>query len=365
MTQYLTQGGSERQLTATALSLAGAGFRAHVAAFRPGGIRAEELAAGDIPILDLRLESFVRPSLLRSAWRLGRYIQTHNIRLVHGFDVPSTLFGIPAARWFGVDVALSSQRAHRELVSMGRRHLLRVTDQIVDGIVVNSLSVRRQLIEEDRVPESRIHVCYNGIDTRVFSPAGRCRTPELAGVSLVIGVVCALRPEKGLQTLVRAFAEISRRHRGLQLVMVGSGPELEKLQDSAREQGVGEAVVFVPSTHEVPRWMRAMDIFVLPSLSEALSNSLMEAMACGCCPVASRVGGNPELVEHGASGLLFSAGDARELTACLDLLVTRPELRATYAKAASHKIRESFSLDASTRRMASIYRGYLEGRKVR
>jgi glycosyltransferase involved in cell wall biosynthesis len=224
--------------------------------------------------------------------------------------------------------------------------------------------VRRQLIEEDRVLASRIHVCYNGIDTHVFSPAGRCRTPETAGAELVIGVVCALRPEKGLQTLVRAFAEVSRRHAGLRLVMVGSGPELEGLQRSARELGVAEAVIFVPSTPAVARWMRAMDIFVLPSLSEALSNSLMEAMACGCCPVASRVGGNPELVEHGASGLLFSAGDAGELTACLDLLVTRSELRASYAEAASHKICESFSLRASTRTMASIYRGYLEGPKV-
>ncbi len=106
-------------------------------------------------------------------------------------------------------------------------------------------------------------------------------------------------------------------------------------------------------------WLRAIDIFVLPSLSEALSNSLMEAMSTGCCPVASEVGGNPELVEDGRSGLLFPAGDSRALAACLTRLLEDPALRRDLAGAAAVRMRTHFSRAAAVRTMASIYDDYL------
>jgi glycosyltransferase involved in cell wall biosynthesis len=104
-----------------------------------------------------------------------------------------------------------------------------------------------------------------------------------------------------------------------------------------------------------------MDIFVLPSLSEALSNSLMEAMACGCCAVASEVGGNPELVEHGQTGLLFPAGDSLALAAALESLLDSPALRHRLAGAGAGFIREGFSSQAAARRMGRIYAGCIGG----
>ena len=89
--------------------------------------------------------------------------------------------------------------------------------------------------------------------------------------------------------------------------------------------------VFEPATSRVPGWLHAIDIFVLPSLSEALSNSLMEAMACGCCVAASRVGGNPELVAQGETGMLFEPRDAAGLAEVLRLLISDSALRAKLA----------------------------------
>ena len=125
--------------------------------------------------------------------------------------------------------------------------------------------------------------------------------------ALVVGVVCVLRPEKGLETLLDAFAEVHAIEPGLKLAIVGSGPCLPDLQERARALGIIERCVFEPATPRVADWLRGIDIFVLPSLSEALSNSLMEAMACGCTVAASRVGGNPELVAHGETGMPFRA----------------------------------------------------------
>ncbi len=96
-------------------------------------------------------------------------------------------------------------------------------------------------------------------------------------------------------------------------------------------------------------------MLVLPSRSEARSNSLMEAMACGCCPVASRVGGNPELVTHGETGLLFASGDEADLARQLELAIADHALRERLGAAAAHKIVNGFSLELAGRAMEAVY----------
>lgn len=353
MARELGVGGTERQLAEIARALDRARFSPHVACFRGGGFRAEELAASGVPVHDLGLRSFFSPSLAAAARRLGALVGRHGIRLVHTFDVPANLFGVPAARAFRVPVVLSSQRADRALAGEAARHLLRLTDLLVDGIVVNSIAVRRMLVEEERFPSARVELCYNGLDTARFTPGPRCRPAPLAGASLVVGTLCAFRPEKDLPTLIEAFARVRALRPGLKLLLVGGGPVLPALEERARALGLD--CHFEPATADAPAWMRAIDIFVLPSLSEALSNSLMEAMASGCAAVASRVGGNPELIEDGRTGLLFDAGDVAGLGSRLQILIENDRLREDLAESAAARIRRSFSLEAAARRMAEIY----------
>ncbi len=127
--------------------------------------------------------------------------------------------------------------------------------------------------------------------------------------------------------------------------------------------GVQARCHFEPSTADVAAWLRAIDIFVLPSTSEALSNALMEAMACGCAVVASRVGGNPELVSDETTGLLFQAGDAEELAGRLERLIVNEDLRRGLSAAAAAHMRQRFPLEASVQRMEEIYQKLL-GRKL-
>ncbi len=130
----------------------------------------------------------------------------------------------------------------------------------------------------------------------------------------------------------------------------------DPLQAEARALGIWEDCVFEPSTtKDVADWLRAIDIFVLPSLSEACPNSLMEAMACGCCAVASNVGGNPELVRNGENGLLFEPRDAAGLSKVLRTLVENESLRRRLAAAGQQTMRERFSIRSSVQRMSDIY----------
>jgi glycosyltransferase involved in cell wall biosynthesis len=122
--------------------------------------------------------------------------------------------------------------------------------------------------------------------------------------------------------------------------------------------GIAGDCTFVPATGNVAEWLRAIDIFVLPSRSEALSNSLLEAMACGCCPVASRVGGNLELIRHGENGMLFEAGDVEQLSDVLQTLVQLRTLREQLA-ARARCTAQRLSMAASARRMEEIYAEFL------
>ena len=180
---------------------------------------------------------------------------------------------------------------------------------------------------------------------------------------MVIGVVCGLRKEKGLSTLVEAFAQVQAARPGVKLAIIGSGVCLEELQQQATALEAGNNTIFLPETRDVPRLLRGIDIFVLPSLSEALSNSLMEAMAAGCCAVASRVGGNPELIHEGKTGLLFDKADASGLAGCLRQVLLDDTLRQRLADAGEKRMAAEFTLEAAAQTMASIYEEFLEARR--
>jgi L-malate glycosyltransferase len=354
MARELGLGGTERQLAEIAASLDRAVFEPHVGCFTGGGFRAQELRAAGVPILELGVRSLVGGSALEGARKMGAYLARHGIGLVHAFDVPMDLFAVPVARIYRTPVVLSSQRAHRALTPGMTRRLLRLTDRMVDGIVVNSRAVARELAA-DGVPESLVRLAYNGVDTERFHRNGPKAALPWADAPLAIGVICALRPEKGLETLIAAFEKVRKLRAGVKLVVVGSGPMLGELQARA-----GTDCHFQAAVGDVAPWLRAIDIFVLPSLSEALSNSLMEAMSCGCCAVASEVGGNPELVEGGVTGLLFPSGDADALASRLERLVDDEALRRRLAEGGARRMRERFTQAMAAGVMGGIYREFLE-----
>jgi glycosyltransferase involved in cell wall biosynthesis len=360
LARSLGMGGSERQLTEIAKTLDRSMFDPRVGCFRQEGVRALELADAGVPIVHFPVMSFASAGAISGAWQFVRYIRRNNIKLIQTFDYPSTVFAVPLARFFTSAVVVSSQRSNRDLIPSGYRRPVRMTDRLVDAVVVNCEYLKRHLEKDEHVPVDLIQLCYNGIDLEAFSTLNVPRPPELPRDALVIGVVCVLRPEKGLSTLLKGFAQVRQVRAGIKLAIVGSGPMLEPLQSEARALGIFEDCLFVPATTQVTTWLRAIGIFVLPSLSEAFSNSLMEAMACGCCAVVTNVGGNPELVRNGETGLTFEPGNAEGLSAALRILIDDEALRKRLAAAGTQLMDQRFSTRASAERMAKIYTQLIE-----
>lgn len=359
MTRTLGHGGTERQLTEIALSLNRDLFTPHVACVEGDGFRADELRSHGVAILELPMTSMLSRQCGSAILHLQRYIRQQRIALVHTFDPPMNVFGVPVSRLLCGSIVLSSQRCHENTIWPPYRKPTRLAHSLADGVVVNCEAMRKHLIEDYSISERKINLCYNGLDTSVFYPAPAVRPDVLRDASLVIGSVCVLRPEKGLATLVEAFASVRCFAPGLRLAIIGSGPELHALERMACDLGIADVCLFSPSTNDVASWLRAIDIFVLPSLSEAFSNSIMEAMGCACCTIASRVGGNPELIEDEVTGMLFEPASAASLADKLRLAIAKPELRNTLSRNGQAFVAERFSKQISARRMEEIYSHFL------
>lgn len=365
LARVLDVGGIERDVSKFARHLHEQGIQPHVACFNPGGMRWREIEAAGIPVVTVPVKSFRSKSAIEGARILRRYISEKNIRVVHAFDVPADIFAIPLARLWKVPVVLSSQLCYRGLSPLHVRLLMTVIDRMATGVFVNCEAIADHLSSDWKLARNRIHVCYNGYEPEEFHNRGRKRPPALADASMVIGTVSVLRPEKNLGMLIEAFARVHRVDNKARLVIVGSGPVGPALEQRARQLEIIDACIFQESVAQPAEWMRAMDVFVLPSRSEAFSNSLLEAMACGCCPVASRVGGSAELIRDRERGILFASENVDELGDVLLYLVRHREDRERMANAAATFVGKNLTIRQACARLADIYRGLLgEARSI-
>jgi glycosyltransferase involved in cell wall biosynthesis len=359
MARELNLGGVERDAAKIAMRLDRLRFEPHVSTFYATGLRYEELRAAGIPILHLPLTSLLSMDALRAAAMMRSYIRQHRIRIVHSYDV-SGVFGLPVAWFERVPVIIGSQLSYRNLMDKRTQRLLRISDRFADAVLANCKAIGRYLVEEEHLPPGRVEMIYNGVLTDEFYPAVEPRPEPLSRESLTIGTVCVLRPEKNLAVLQEAFAKVRALKPVMKLVFVGSGPELESLEANAVRLGIAADNVFVPATREVARWMRAMNIFVLPSYSEAFSNSLLEAMACGCAVIGSKVGGTPELTGSDEErGLLFESRNAGDLAAKMERLITDERFRLKLGSNAAAFARENLSIEIAVRRTAEMYDRWL------
>jgi glycosyltransferase involved in cell wall biosynthesis len=358
MARALSEGGCERDLTRLAIKLDRTRFEPHVGCFRDG-IRRAEIEAAGVPILHLPVTSFRNRSCLDGARKMGAYLREHQIRLVHAFDVPMDLFAAPVARRYGVPAVVTSQLSFRTLCSRGTRLALRFTDYLSSRVVVNSRAVGDSLERDYGIPDDKVFLCYNGVDTTQFYP--ELEKPEsnrpagFRDASVVIGTVCAMRPEKRVDWLIRAFADLRPLDPRARLLLAGSGPETERLTELCGRLGVDDACHFAPSQTDVAPWMRGLDIYVNSSSSESFPNGLLEAMACGCCVIGSQVGGIPELITHGQDGLLFDSAKQEDLTAMLRLAATDNGLRGSLRRQAAQTARERFAMPLTAARMEAFY----------
>lgn len=228
-----------------------------------------------------------------------------------------------------------------------------------DRVVTVSQAVADDLIARG-VPATRIRVVPTGVDLQRFDPqrvTSQLRQElGLAPDTLLVGTLAILRNKKGHRDLLAAIPQVLARLPAVHFVIAGDGPQEEKLRTEAERLGISSHVHFLGLRRDVPEILSALDLFVLPTREEALGTAFLEAQAMGVPVIGTRVGGVPETLRENETGLLVPANDPAALaTALLDLL-SQPEKRAAFARAARPWVESRFSIERMGEAMLQVYR---------
>jgi len=230
---------------------------------------------------------------------------------------------------------------------------------VIQRYVPMSRDLARWLESDVGVRPAIIRQAYSGVDTERFRPRRDGESASSDDARVRFGAVGRLDPVKNLHSLLDAF-RLAREGRPdlvarLSLVIVGDGPARASLESSSRELGLAHCVEFTGTREEIPELMRSIHVFVLPSLNEGISNTLLEAMASGVPVIAARVGGNPEIVTEGVTGALYDPDSPGALVAQLVRYAEDASLRRAHGTAGRERVLAAFSLDAMIDRYLEIY----------
>jgi glycosyltransferase involved in cell wall biosynthesis len=346
----LNLGGTEGQFVEIARGLARAGWGVHAACVRAEGPLRERLQAGGIDAWTCGPRSFKSARLGASILDVARYCRRHGITILHAFDFYSNIVGVLAARLARVPTVIASQRELSDLRPHGQRVLQRLTLRLSTRILVNSTAVGDRLGADQRL-KARIVVVPNGVDVVRFSPEERS-----VNDAVTIGTLANARPEKGLDHLLRAASHLVRRHPRVRFRLWGDGPMRPNLEALADRLDIARQVQFCGRTAHPEQALRDLDIFVLPSLSEACPNAVLEAMATALPVVASRVGGIPDLVRHGETGYLVRPARPAELASAIEALIDDRRLASEMGSCGRARAVGEFGLDRLIDRIESVYR---------
>jgi sugar transferase (PEP-CTERM/EpsH1 system associated) len=294
-------------------------------------------------------------------FRLARIMKEYRPHIVHSRNW-GAIEAVIAGRLARVPVVVHSEHGYELEILSGfpfrRRVLCRTAYAMADAVFTVSRELSEYHARQVGLAPGRIRVIPNGVDTLRFAdrPQQRASLRQQFGLpadSFVIGTVGRMVPIKDHATLLRAAETLVARRIEVSILLVGTGPELSGLRQSVENSSaLRERVRFLGVSDQVPDVLNALDVFVLPSISEGMSNTLLEAMASGLPVVATRVGGNPELIEENRSGWLFAPRDVGDLTERLARLSRDPALRRQLGAAARQRALDYFSLD----RMLEDYR---------
>lgn len=368
-------GGTERHVVRLAKAIDRDRFELHLACFNRVGELLDEAEGSSATLREYPIHRLYGPGALAQQASFARHLRRHGIRIVATYGFYSNVFGIPAARAAGVPVVLASVRDQGDHLTALQRRVQKIVCRFAHAVLVNSLAVRRRLLA-DGWNARRICVIRNGVDLSCAGQEEAASVRRELGLPLegpVVAVFSRLTPMKGLEYFLDAAPEIASRLPSVRFLVVGddrAGPPRYRLEleARARARGLGGRITFTGARCDVPRVLSAVAVSVQPSLSEGLSNVVLESMAAGAPVVATHVGGNAEAVEHGVSGLLVPPRDAAGLADAVVRVLRDDNFARRLSSAGRERVARCFSRERMVRETEALYLRLFEqtaGRRTR
>ena len=367
----LNVGGTETQAVELALRLPASEYEIVMGCLRAEGPLLERLKGSAVSVREFYPTGGLDSQAgLWQVARLAAYLRREKFDVVHTHDLWSNLMGVTAARLAGVRAIISSRRdlAHFDWYQGKRRHWLRRIQNLSGVVLANATPIRDALIAEDGFAPEKLRVIHNGVDTEKFQRAKRDRArlfPGAGNESLVVLVGNMHSDVKGHPWLIAAAPAVLREFPEVRFVLAGDGELRPQFEAQATKLGLANKFMFLGRRSDIPEILASCDIAVLPSRAEGLPNAVLEYMAAGLPTIASRVGGNAELVQDGITGLLVPAQNADALAGALLRLLRNPEQARQIARDGQRFAVENFSFERLIREVDGLYTELLDRRRAK
>ncbi|MBI2571205.1 MAG: glycosyltransferase [Candidatus Schekmanbacteria bacterium] len=361
-------GGSEHQTAILAKALQRAGVEVHLACFHRVGPLLADMEAARIPCTVFPITSLKNLASMRERLRFTAFLRRMRPAIVHAVSFYPNVFAIAPAVLAGAPVTIASIRDIGDIWSQRQRRVQRLSCRLARCVFVNSDAGRQRLVAEGYDAE-KIAVIPNGIPVERFDVPRPCqrvrRELGLPPDAPVVAAITRLHRVKGLEYFIEAAALLRDSHPAARFLIVGSGTQLpdgtevteyrRELEALAAQLGVGDRVTFTGFRRDTPEILASVQVSVLPSLSEGLSNTLIESLCAGVPTVATRVGGNPEVIDDGVSGLLVPDRSAQALADGISRLLGDAALAGRLGDTGKRRGRERFSVDRMVSRTLDQY----------
>ena len=353
----LTPGGAERLVVDVVKRLT-PDFRMVVCCLDEPGEWAGEVTEIGVPVVALHRVPGFHPSLGR---RIAALAAEHHASVLHCHQYSPFVYGrIATLLKPSLGLVFTEHGRLSDAPPSAKRTIANAMFSRFSGAVVAVSEDLKTYMVAEGFQEGRVDVIHNGIDPGVRPTSSDRNTARrllgLADGAFVVGTAARLDAVKDLPTLVQAVGVVASRRPGVELVIVGDGEERRAIEAAASAAGCADRVHLVGYRPDVRRLLPAFDVYANSSISEGISLTILEAMAAGVPVVATRVGGTPEVILDGLTGLLVESRSVAEMASAVGLLASEPGRRQQLASAGRIRVEECFGLD---RMVASYAREYL------
>lgn len=357
----LQTGGTELNAVRTAEHLDRDRFDLRFLCIQPHGPLRSRLDALGIPVTDIGVPGMMTVRALRRGLDIRQLVRREGIHVVHAHDPYGNVLAAPWARLAGGAAVIASHRWWRDVHPLKVRVANRMSYRFAHRVLANSRSVGELVMRDEGVPASRVVVIPNFVEPSAFEPLDPARRADLRArvglreTDVAIGMIANLNPVKDQAMLLRAAARVLKALPDVRFVLVGDGRERHALMEQARAAGIDDRVLLPGRLPHEPGMPGMFDVAVLTSREEGFPNFVVESMAAGRAVVATEVGGVPDAVVHGTTGLLVRSGDDEAAAAALLRVLRDRDFREQLAQAASRYAREHYHAKVVLRSLESLY----------
>jgi glycosyltransferase involved in cell wall biosynthesis len=362
----LSPGGAERNLYYLAPYMARSEYRYGICCMIDRGSFADEIESLGIPVFDL---AYRRRKTIGSIMRLSRLLRRTRTRILHSHLFEPGLIGRLAAWQAGVPVIITHEHGKTLWKRWYHHWFERLAQHRTDLRIAVSADIRDLRIKHEKTPLDRITLIGNAVDPDRLKEGEGHRDRLRAELGLedrtVVGCVGRIVGAKAYDIMLEVACRLRSGRRDAAFILIGDGPQRESLEARRRELGLTEGVSLLGMREDIPGLLAAMDIYLITSLREGLPLSLIEAMMAGKPVVSTRVGGIPEVIEHGVDGLLVEPGDVEGTVAALKTLLDDPGRRAAMGERGRRKAIDRYAPSRVLGIIESRYAEILERKGLR